>query len=47
MVLTIDITGGHGFSSKERRELLVKKLGNVAYFPVHPTVKAFISYTHY
>ena len=46
--LTIDITDERASSSKTaRHELLVKKLGTVAYFPVHPAVKMFTSCTHY
>ena len=47
MALAIDITDGRGPISEARRELLVKKLGNVEYFPVHPAVKSFTSCTHY
>ena len=47
MALAIDITDGRGPISEARRELLVKKLGNVANFPVHPAVKTFTSCTHY
>ena len=43
MALAIDITDGHGPSTEVRRELLVEKLGNVAYFPA---VKTFTSCTH-
>ena len=43
MALAIDITDGRGPSSEAHCELLVKKLGNVAYFPVHPAVETFTS----
>ena len=47
MALAIDIINGHGPSSEVRCELLVKKLGNITYFPVHPAVKTFTNCTHY
>ena len=44
MALAINIIDGRGPSSEARCELLMEKLGNVAYFPA---VKMLTSYTHY
>ena len=42
MALAIDITYGCGPSSEARRDLLVKKQGNVAYYSIHPALKKTI-----
>ena len=41
MAFAIIITNGRGPSSKACHELLVKKLGNVAYFPIHPVYQVY------
>ena len=46
MALAINKTDRHGPSSEARCELLAKKPGNVAYFPVHPAVKTFTNYSY-
>ena len=46
MALAINITDGHGPSGEARCELLVKKLGSIAYYPVHPAVRNCLPAVH-
>ena len=46
VALAIDVTDGCDLSNKVHHELLMKKLGNVAYFPVHPAVKNCLPAVH-